>query len=282
MGGMGGGAFGIDLGEMGRKPDPFSPKKGKDVSTSVTLSFMESVMGCEKEFSISMLTECDSCKGVGAKSIRTCQSCNGQGTRSQRLHRNTYMQTECDPCHGSGKIAADKCKKCRAQGRVQGTRSVEVTAPPGVEDSQVLRLAGMGEAGLFGGKPGNLHVKVQVTPHKMWRRQGLDIHCSAPISISQAVLGDTVKVPTVLGQELEAQVLPGTSHGDVYTLRGAGVKGRNGQAGNQVIHWHISVPKTLTSRQRELMQEFGAEEGHPGPTTPKSMIERMKRFCGLS
>lgn len=168
----------------------------------------------------------------------------------------------CDRCQGRGKVAEKPCKECGGDGLAEREARLKVKVPPGIEDGAYLVLRGQGEDGPHGGPSGDLYVTVRIKPHPYLIRRGNDIIYEAEVNIAQATLGAEIEVPTLTG-ETTVRVSPGTQSGTIIRLRGKGISGNFGR-GDQLVHINVLVPKKLTRRQRELMEElakeFGAEE----------------------
>jgi molecular chaperone DnaJ len=240
--------------------------QGRDIELQVTLSFEEAVAGCEKEVSFNSMVQCTPCKGEGhppGTNITTCSACNGQGTIRQQNGFFVFAST-CSTCSGSGSRPEKLCQSCSGTGVNKEKRSMKVRIPAGVDSGNQVRLVGQGEAGHRNGPTGNLYIRVAVKDHSLFRRDGTDVHVDVPITLSQAVLGGKVRVPT-LENEVDVKIDRGTQPGESRVLRGKGIKRINGFShGDLFLHFVLCVPSKLTPRQEELMKEFAAEEGAAG------------------
>ena len=188
----------------------------------------------------------------------------------------------CPHCGGRGKTFANPCKICHGNGRVEEEKVLSVKIPPGVDSGDRIRLAGEGEAGPAGSPPGDLYVEVRVRPHEIFERDGDDLHCEVPIRISQAALGDAVRVPT-LGGEAEIRIPAETQTGRVFRLRDKGVKSVRSRApGDLYCKVVVETPVNLTAEQRELMDKFEATFSGEGARrhSPRSstFIDGVKGF----
>lgn len=268
------------------------PQRGADVQVNVSISFMEAVNGTTRDLSISTNEECGTCKGSGAKpgtSKKKCRTCNGSGV--EILQQGFFaVETPCRRCRGEGSIIESPCGTCRGKGTVKKPRQVEVRIPEGVDNGMNLRLAHQGEPGIKGGPSGHLYVGIQVQPDSFFRRNKTDVFVDVPISIAQAVLGGTVIVPTLSG-EVEMKIPKGTQPDTVLQMRGKGIKELNSsRRGSQMVNLQVHVPKTLTPRQQELMEEFLKEEqeraekgdsdckSHTFGKTVRETVDRIKNF----
>ncbi|XP_047337705.1 chaperone protein dnaJ GFA2, mitochondrial-like [Impatiens glandulifera] len=246
-------------------PDIFSPfgsMGGKDIKDSVSISFMEAVQGCTKTLTFQTELACESCGGSGVPPgtrPETCRTCKGSGVINQ-VTGPFRMQVTCSYCHGSGKLVKNFCKSCGGQKVVKGSKTVKLDIMAGIDDSETLKVYRSGGADPEGNKPGDLYVTVRVQKDPVFRREGKHLHVDAVLSISQATLGGTIQVPTLTG-DVVLKVRPGTQPGQKVVLKGKGIKGRNSYSfGDQYVHFNISIPTTLSPRQREIIEEFGKDD----------------------
>jgi molecular chaperone DnaJ len=244
------------------------PLPGSDLRYDLRITFEEAVKGTEKEIEFRSLARCDTCSGTGAKpgsEPTTCPQCEGRGeVRSVRQTMLGQMVnvSACPRCRGEGKIVEDPCPTCRGEGRVDAKRTLRVTIPAGIDEGHQIRLTNEGEVGPRGGPPGSLYVAVHVAPHPTLRREGTELYYEARISIAQAALGTTIRVPTVEGEE-EVEIKPGTQPDTAIRLRGKGVPHlrRAGSRGDLHVLVDVEVPKKLSKKQRELLEAFAKESG---------------------
>ncbi len=178
-------------------------------------------------------------------------------------------------------MVTDPCGTCRGEGRVKERRTLNVKIPPGVDNGSNIRVPRQGDAGRRGASSGHLYLNIKVNPHPVFTRQGSDIHLQVPITVSQAVLGGTVQIPTI-DSDVELKIPPGTQPGETRVLRGRGLAqlgARAGEKGNQFVHFSLVVPTRLSTRQRELMEEFGKEElASQSADGSKGVFGRLKDF----
>lgn len=234
-------------------------RRGADIGYRLDLELEEAVAGIQKKIELPTLAECDDCAGSGSEDgkLDTCGQCGGRG--QVVMQRGPFrMQQPCPACMGRGQTIANPCKTCHGNGRVQEDKVLEVSIPAGVDNGDRIRLAGEGEAGPAGSPPGDLYVEVRVRPHEIFTREGDDLHCEVPIRISQAALGDSVRVPTLNG-EAEIRVPAETQSGKVFRLRGKGVKSvRSHSEGDLYCTAVVETPINLTAEQRSLLEQFEA------------------------
>ncbi|WP_255990101.1 molecular chaperone DnaJ [Chitinolyticbacter albus] len=257
--------------------------RGADLRYNMEISLEEAARGVEKQIKIPSHDECDICHGSGAKpgtEVKTCHTCGGHG--QVRVSQGFFsIQQTCPTCHGSGRYIPDPCRKCSGTGRVQTAKTLAVKIPAGVDEGDRIRLSGEGEPGVNGGPPGDLYVVVHLKAHSVFEREGSDLHCEMPISISVAALGGEIEIPTLEGKA-RISIPAGTQTGQVFRLRGKGIKGvRSAVNGDLMCHVVLETPVNLTSRQKELLREF--EEISAGDSAKhnpraKSFMDKVKDF----
>lgn len=288
-GGFGGDAF--DLGDLfgdlfggGRRSSrPNAPQKGADIETYITLTFEEAAFGCTKEIEFTRVETCSSCKGSGANGangVETCKTCNGTGT-VRTIQRTPFgsMQSQrpCSACKGTGKIIKDPCTECKGSGVNRIKKKLSVNIPAGIDDEQRVILRGQGNHGSNGGPAGDLYVEVRVKPHKLFVREGNDIHFEMPISYAEAVLGAKLTVPTLEG-ESEFSIPEGTQSGSVFSLRGKGIPQVHGKGrGDIYVTVTVEVPKSLNSKQKELLKQFDEAMGNKNTPKKQSFFSKFKK-----
>ncbi|PON52814.1 Terminal organelle assembly protein [Parasponia andersonii] len=235
---------------------------GQDVKIAIELSFMEAVQGCSKTVTFQAAMPCEACGGSGVPPgtrPESCKRCRGSGMTFMQTGP-FRMQTTCTQCGGSGKTFPRLCKSCNGQRVMNGVKSVKLDIVPGVDDNETIKVFGSGGADPDGSQPGDLYVSIRVREDPVFRREGADIHVDAVLSITQAVLGGTIQVPTLTG-DVVLKVRPGTQPGQKVVLKKKGIKTRNSYSfGDQYVHFNVTIPANLTPRQRELIEEFAKEE----------------------
>ncbi|MNH88350.1 Chaperone protein DnaJ [compost metagenome] len=290
-GGFGGGAGGFSdifediFGEMmggGRaRRSSGGRERGADLRYNMEISLEEAFSGKTAQIRVPTSITCDVCTGSGAKpgtQPKTCGTCQGSG-RVRASQGFFSVERTCPTCHGRGQTITDPCTKCHGQGRVTEERSLSVNIPAGIEDGTRIRLQGEGEAGTRGGPAGDLYIFLSVTPHEFFQRDGADLYCAVPISMTTAALGGTFDVGTLDGSKSRVSVPEGTQAGKQFRLKGKGMPVlRSSQTGDLYIQIGIETPQKLTKRQRELLQEFeeiSSKENNPEST---GFFARMKEF----
>lgn len=258
--------------------------EGRDMAMQIVITLQEAAAGAEKEIVVDRLASCDVCGGSGAKpgtSAVTCPVCHGTGQRvTQRRTFLGMMQTvaPCDNCGGTGSVIEEPCEECQGSGRVPDRQHVTVQIPAGIRDGQPIRLRGLGEAGIRGAAAGDLIITVRVKPDEYLHREGDDLHCRATVSVTQAALGVDLTVHGVL-EEVAVHVPAGSQHGDTVRAKGKGMPRSGSGRGDLIVHIAVEVPKRLTKRQRELMEEL-AEEFGDSHAQHKSPMQKLKDWLG--
>lgn len=240
-------------------------RRGRDIEMDLEIDFREAVFGTEKEIKLDKFNQCERCHGSGnepGSKFINCSTCGGRGriVRTQSTFFGRFQSvTVCPDCRGEGKRAEKKCLECGGQGRVKSTSKIKVKIPAGVNDGGIIKLKGYGEAGQKGGLSGDLYLRIKVRPDPEFKREGNNILSEVEISISQAVLGGKVRVKTLDG-EVNLKIPAGTKSGQVFRLKGKGVPYlRRWGRGDQLVTVIIKIPKHLTKRQKELLEELGKE-----------------------
>jgi molecular chaperone DnaJ len=267
-GGAGGGAAGGAGGARGRTGGASAgpkPERGKDLESSVAISFEQAIAGAQIPLSVATTQPCPTCRGTGAKpgtSPKVCPKCQGRGIESQGQGLFSISQP-CSRCHGSGAIIEDPCSTCQGAGQQKTVKNYKVNIPAGVREGSRVRLAGKGEAGRNGGGPGDLYVVTHVAPSPIFERKGENLEVEVPLTIPEAIRGADIEVPTLNGRK-KLRVAPGTKHGTVQRLRGEGPpKLGKGPTHRGDLHYKfvIDVPATLSAEQSEAVEKLSEVMG---------------------
>lgn len=235
--------------------------RGADLRYNLELDLEEAVAGKEVQIRVPTHIACEECGGTGAKKgtkPQTCTTCGGHG--QVRMQQGFFsLQQTCPRCHGSGQMISDPCGKCSGHGRVQKSKTLSVKVPPGVDTGDRIRLSGEGEAGENGGPAGDLYVHINVRPHDIFQRDGNDLYCDVPISITTAILGGEYEIPTLDGR-VKLKIPAETQTGKMFRLRGKGVKAvRSHTTGDLMCRVMVETPVNLTKKQKELLKELDAD-----------------------
>ena len=237
--------------------------RGADIEAEVRLSFEDSLRGVETRIPVEVETACSECGGTGAKpgtSPKICPDCGGRGVLSESQGLFALSQP-CPRCRGNGTVIEDPCPRCHGSGRERRTKRYTVKIPAGVKDGTRIRLKGKGEAGTNGGPPGDLYVVTRVAPSTLYERRGADLVVNVPITYAEAALGASVEVPTPEGP-VSLKVPAGSEDGKLLRIRGRGAPKLNGSGhGDVLARVRVSVPKKLTKRERELLEELQKVSG---------------------
>lgn len=256
------GMFGFG-GSSRRKKDL---KRGRDIEISLEIPLEETLKNQEKEIILNKYVTCSRCQGTGAEpgtKIKECFSCGGTGEVQQI--KKTFLgsftrYTTCPECGGEGYRPETRCNVCGGEGRLKKEETIQVLIPAGVDTNQVIELKGKGEAGKRGGKPGNLYVRIFVKKHPIFERKGDDLYLSAPISFSQAVLGDEIEIPTLENKKILLKIPAGTESGKIFKISGKGIPHFSSYGrGDMYVKITIKIPTRLTKAQKELLEKLKKE-----------------------
>lgn len=256
------------------------PARGADVLAEIELTLEEAAEGVERDVDVTTLGSCPECNGDGAAPgtfPTRCSDCGGTGevrTVRRTMLGNVMTASTCPRCRGAGQEISTPCPRCAGRGRVEVTDTLTVQIPAGVDDGARLRVSGRGEAGVRGGRSGDLYVGINVLPHEVFRRVGDDLGCEVPVPMTIAALGGTVAIPTLEGPE-EVDVAAGTQSGEVKRLRGRGMPRLGGRGrGELVALLRVETPTDLDPEQAELLQRFAKlRDEHAGS---KGFFDRIK------
>jgi molecular chaperone DnaJ len=254
--------------------------RGSDLRYNLRISLEDAYRGLQKSIQVPTAVQCDTCHGTGAESgaePQACPTCSGMGKVRAQQGFFTVERT-CPTCSGMGQIIKNPCAKCGGAGRVEKDRSLSVNIPAGVETGTRIRLAGEGEAGLRGGPSGDLYIFIEVTEHALFQRDGMNLYCRVPVSMTSAAIGGDIEVPTIDGGRSRVKVPAGSQSGRQMRLRGKGMPAlRGGGSGDMLIELAVETPVNLTSRQKELLKEFEklSEENNPESS---GFFKKVKTF----
>lgn len=272
--------FGFSMGDLfgggGRGRGGGSTRRGADLRFDLEIDLVEAAHGLDREIKVPRHEACGDCKGSGSRdgSRTTCRACGGRGQILRQQGFFTLSQT-CGVCRGSGEVVKDPCPTCHGEGRRRVTRHIKVRIPPGVDTGVRLRMSGEGEAGRAGGRPGDLYVFIGVREHPEFRREGPHLFTATELTLTQAVLGSEVSVPTLEGAA-SLTIPPGTQAGTTFTLKGKGLPSLDGgPRGDLYVSVAVRIPARLTRKQRELFESLREVE-EPADTAPRDLFNRVK------
>lgn len=270
-----GGGFGGGGGQRGKRA-----ARGSDLRYNLSVTLEEAYNGKQATLTVPSSVICDTCNGTGAEGgaePTTCPTCSGLGKVRAQQGFFTVERT-CPTCNGRGQIIKNPCVTCSGQGRVQKTRSLNVNVPPGVETGTRIRLAGEGEAGVRGGPSGDLYIFIEVADHEIFERDGQNLFCRIPVSMTTAALGGEMEAPTLDGGRARVKVPAGVQSGKQLRLRGKGMPALRGTAfGDLYIELAVETPVNLNERQRDLLQQFEEEAQNNNPNS-QDFFSKVKSF----
>ncbi|MEX0986472.1 MAG: molecular chaperone DnaJ [Bacteroidales bacterium] len=277
-----GGFGGFGGGTTGRR----GINKGSNLRVSVKLSLSDIARGVEKKIKVKKYTSCESCGGNGAKNgtaTSSCSTCHGAGHVTQVT--NTFLgqmqtQSTCPTCRGEGKMISEKCEACYGEGIIKNDEVISINIPAGVSEGMQLKVSGKGNAPRRGGINGDLIVVIKEEQHNELMRDGNDLVYHLFLSVPQAILGETVEIPTIESR-VKIKIDPGTQPGKILRLRGKGVPDVNGYGkGDLLVNINVWIPKTLNADEKKVIDKLnGAENFEPQPqASDKGFFNRMKNF----
>lgn len=258
-----------NLGGLGGLGDLFSSifgrrraERGEDVELTMSVPFRVAALGGRVPVTVPSNEACPTCGGSGGapgSTVSTCPECNGRG--SVTFGQGGFaVSRPCPACRGRGKVASAPCPTCGGAGEVATRRRLMITVPAGTESGTRVRLKGQGGRGPASAPPGDLFVIFQVEPDRFFRREGLDVHCTVPINVAQAVLGSKLKIRTLDGRRVLLRIPPGTQSGRKFRVKGQGIE-KNGRRGDQYVEVRVTVPERLTPETERMMKEFAEQAG---------------------
>ena len=281
LGDIFGDLFGDIFGGGGRRGRRATGHPGSDLQVTLSVKFMEAVLGAEKKVSINRHVKCDSCNGTGGRGGEApsrCDMCGGSG-QIRRQQGFFTVATTCPQCQGSGEMVKNPCPDCYGKGRKHKKINLSVSVPPGIDSGQRLKLSGEGDVGPRGAPAGDLYVLLDVESHELFEREGFDITCTVPVSFSQAALGAKIEVPTLSGK-VELNLPEGTQSGRKMRLKEKGIPRLGGYGfGDQILTIQVETPVRLTERQREFFKELAELEGHrAGHPNSQNFFDKVKNI----
>lgn len=267
-----GGGFGFSGGGSSSRT---RKTRGSDILMNVKLSFDEAVYGCEKDISLDVVEECDDCKGAGGHDATTCEHCHGSGTVTTEQHTilgSFVSKTTCPYCNGEGKTYKEKCSTCRGKGRIKKHKTISVTIPSGISETDRLRVSGKGNPGDNGGPNGDLYLEFSISSHPYFKRDEDDIYLEVPITITEAILGCKKVIPTLYGN-VRLTIPAGSNSGEKQRIKGKGIDNKSSRTkGDMYIILKVITPKKLSRDQKKLIESLSKTN------LSDATIEKFDRF----
>ncbi|HUC89039.1 MAG TPA: molecular chaperone DnaJ [Candidatus Paceibacterota bacterium] len=263
----------FDMGDLGdifgdffggsMKRSKQSARRGRDISTEINLPFKDSIFGATRKIFINKQSVCDVCKGTGAKpgsKMNTCKTCNGSGQVSeirQSILGSFSSVKTCETCRGKGKIPSEKCPQCHGSGVYKKDEEISVNIPAGINNGEMVRITGSGEA-VQDGTSGDLYIKINVEPHPVFKRDGLNLTMDLPIKLTDALMGMAYNLKTLEGNVVEVKIPEGINNGEMLRVRGKGVPSSRGR-GDIILRIIIKMPAKLSRSARDIVEKLKAE-----------------------
>lgn len=261
------------------------PRRGDDIGATVTVTFEEAAFGVKKDVSYNRIQKCPDCSGSGATkgtSPETCTACGGSGQRRvvQRMGGMQFQSTvTCDACRGSGKIIKNPCSNCRGTGFIKVVKKLGVSIPAGIDDGERIALRGEGCDGRNGGSAGDLIITVRVKRHDVFERDGYNIYCEVPVTISEATLGAEINIPTLEG-EMKYSIPEGTQPGTQFTVKQKGIPyvNNSGRRGDLIFTVNVEVPRGLNEKQKEHLRAFAESCGESNYEKKSKIFKKFRKM----
>ncbi len=260
------------------------PVRGADLRYDLDITLENAAFGVEKTIKVPRFQICDVCNGNGSEPgsmPETCEQCKGSG--HVRIQQGFFsISRTCGKCNGAGKIITKPCHNCNGNGKLKIQRQISVKVPAGVDNGSRLKLTGEGDTGFYGGPPGDLYIMMNIQEHEIFSRDGINIYCQIPISYTKAVFGGEEEIPTLNGFSTKIKVPAGTQSGKTFRLKNKGMP-RIGSShrGEQIVSVYIEVPKKLTPRQREILEEYARISGENIDESSKGITGKLKDFFSM-
>lgn len=260
----------------GEKTKRRRPRKGQDIRLKLTLTLEEAAFGGEKEIEYDRWRDCPVCEGMGVKGEPEKVKCHACGGKGRKVSGIFSFPRPCSVCKGKGYIVKNPCSTCYGRGRITQRSKILINIPPETYDGEVLKVPEKGHFGYFGGKSGDLYLRVMLQEHPTFKViNSQDLLMERVISFPMATLGGVIKVPTLEGEEIEVFVQPGTESGASKVVPGKGLP-KGGSRGNLIISFRIGVPKNISSKERKLIEKLAKLMGEEGVNYSDSMLNKLR------
>ena len=238
-------------------------RRGRDISTEIQISFEDSIFGVERNILITKTSTCETCHGSGGKpgtKNKKCSKCNGAGKihETKRSFFGAYSSVKiCEECAGSGQVPEEKCQICQGVGVFRKEEPIKVMIPAGINNGEMIRMTGMGEA-IPKGASGDLYIKINVAPHRTFKREGLNLVMNMDIKLTDALLGMEKKIDTLDG-EITVKIPEGVTHGEILRVKSKGVPQGRSHRGDLMIKLNVKMPSKLSRPAREMIEKLKGE-----------------------
>jgi molecular chaperone DnaJ len=256
--------FGGGFGGFKQKEEDL--RRGSDLEMILEIPLESVLKDQKKEINIPKMTKCSRCDGTGAEpgtNVKECFTCRGKG-RVQQFKKTilgTFTQyTVCPECGGEGVKPEKPCNVCNGEGRIKKEETISVDIPAGVDNNQIIKVKGKGDAGKRGGKAGDLYIRIIIKPNPIFKRKGDDVYIKTAITFSQAVLGDKISIPSLEGKDIIMKIPQGIDSGKIMKISGKGVPHFRGFGrGDMYVQVNINTPQKLTKKQKNILEELKRE-----------------------
>ena len=272
---------------MGRRGGGQARGRGSDLRFNMEITLEEAFHGKQSTIRVPSSVVCEDCNGTGGEKGAqpiTCPACHGHG-KVRATQGFFTIERSCQHCGGAGKVIEKPCKTCHGAGRTAREKTLQVNVPAGVEEGTRIRLAGEGEAGMMGAPSGDLYIFLAIKPHRLFEREGANVHCRVPIAMTTAALGGHIEIPTIDGGRAKVTVPAGAQTGQQFRLKGKGMSVLRSQSrGDMYVELTIETPVNLSKKQKDLLAQFEAEGKKSGHHSPQSegFFARVKEFFDSS
>ena len=272
---------------MGRRGGGQARGRGSDLRFNMEITLEEAFHGKQSTIRVPSSVVCEDCNGTGGEKGAqpiTCPACHGHG-KVRATQGFFTIERSCQHCGGAGKVIEKPCKTCHGAGRTAREKTLQVNVPAGVEEGTRIRLAGEGEAGMMGAPSGDLYIFLAIKPHRLFERDGANVHCRVPIAMTTAALGGHIEIPTIDGGRAKVTVPAGAQTGQQFRLKGKGMSVLRSQSrGDMYVELTIETPVNLSKKQKDLLSQFEAEGKKSGHHSPQSegFFARVKEFFDSS
>ncbi len=241
-------------------------RRGESIQISLQIPLKETLYQSFKEITINKKNICPRCEGIGAEpgtSLKECPTCRGKGKIpkiQQSMFGSFTRYSICPECNGRGKIPVHRCNICHGKGIIENLTKMRIPIPPGVDSGQVIKLAGQGNSAPYQGIAGDLYVKIIVENNPIFQRRGDNLLEVVRVSFSQAVLGGSIKIPTLEGKDVSVVIPKAFDFDKIIKIGKQGIPHFNRPGrGDLLVQLKVKIPKKLSPEQKRLIKELKIE-----------------------